>query len=166
MSTRPIRQLKQWRTPVLDPDDPRLFQEQLLNYNADKDALAWYMACACTIMSKSNRVAAFPVMTRFFTCFTPLSCAIAPDCRPVYDDLLEILRPSGMFNIKATRIISLSSDWSDHRGYQQLAGASKYFQQSYEIFVLEKYPHLEDITDHHLKAYVCAHATGSSLSPV
>lgn len=155
---RPPRQLKVWRTPLLIVEDSRLFQEQLLDFNDDPDALAWYMACCCTIITKSNRKSAFPVMNRFLASFTPLSCACAPQADFIYNDIVEVLRPSGMYNIKATRIISLSADWVDHRPYDALAGASLYFRQSYELFVRKVMPRSE-ITDTHLEAYACAHAS-------
>lgn len=159
---RPPRVLKEWRLPQLNADDPRLFQEQLLDFTSDKDALAWYMACCCTIQSRATRPVAFPVMNTFMALFTPLSAAGAAKCIPIYHDLLDTLRPAGLYHVKATRIISLSQDWCDHHPYNKLSGASTYFQQSYEIFALGKLPRAEKITDSYLRAYVCARVNDSS----
>jgi hypothetical protein len=84
----------------------------------------------------------------------------------IYLDLLEVLRPSGLFHVKATRLASLSQDWIEGRPYDKLAGASTYFQQSWEIFGLERFPHIDRIADTHLRAYVCARAKDSSSSRV
>lgn len=143
--------------PVLvNVDNPKLFQEQLYDQISDRDHLMWHMAVGCAVISRSTRKHAFPVMNTIFTRWTPHRIVSAYEKYSLYWELESDLRPSGLQNIKATRILSLSYDWTKGMNYDKLIGAGDYFKQSFEIFALKLRPRMV-VTDSHLKAYLCAH---------
>lgn len=134
---------------ALDENDPRLFQEQLLECY-DGRMLTWAMASCCTIIQRSNRAAAFPVMRDFFGCFIPQTAADEGN----YERLAALLRPSGLHYTKAIRIANMSSDVVAGLPYTALTGTGPYFRQSYEIFALKRVPPVHLLKDTHLRAYV------------
>ena len=71
-----------------------------------------------------------------------------------YDSLSEFIKPLGMFNIRAHRIMRMTHDilkW-DGEDATKLFGIGKYGSDSYRIFYKNEIP--DDVEDKELKRYI------------
>ena len=103
----------------------------------------WKHFVCCIFLNQTTGAAVQHVTDRFFEiCPTPESVEHADR-----DEVIEIIRPLGLYNRRYEMIRRFSADWAEGKPYDQCFGIGKYATDSYKILV-EGRTDLEDVSDH------------------
>lgn len=150
-----------------DPDDPVLFQEQLVEQAYTP--LDWAIAVGSVVLNRTGRNQAFPVIERLINEWSPLRCANAE--QPwMFRQLCETIRPAGLAEAKAIRIVQISKcaqrgvppDHWLHLGEYGKDSVFIFTDGKYLLYALDKLP-----SDKWLRLYVqkwrLAHEASTAL---
>lgn len=130
------------------PDSGRLFQEDL---RSDP----FWMLVACILINRTHWRQVRPVLERLRErCQDAKGLLRAP-----LEEILEIVRPLGLYNRRTSLLRRFALDWLDRKpktsaDVAKCSGCGPYAVQSYMIFVEDRYPPLSEVTDHKLLWYV------------
>lgn len=109
----------------------------------------WKLLVVVILLNKTSSVAALPVMLNILESWSTPEAL----CTAEIGDVVEILRPIGFYNRRASALIEMSKAFL--RGFddvKELPGIGKYGADSYNMFV--KGEIVDDVEDKELKKYV------------
>ncbi len=133
-----------------------LFQEQLADQKAEiGDEFIWGIACGSVVLQRTRREQAFPVIEALLNDWSPLRCA--NDQPWSFRQLVDLLKPSGLPEVKALRIAHFSREFLIGNPPDHWSGLNGYTRDSTLIFTDGKYLtyHVALLpADKHLAAYV------------
>ena len=111
----------------------------------------WQHMVGVICLNLTNRKQVKPVLTELFK-ITPTPEEFLKVW--FHDTLSEFIKPLGMYNIRAYRIMRMTRDYLkwDGENAEDLYGIGKYGSDSYKIFYKSEIP--DDVTDKELKRYL------------
>lgn len=102
----------------------RLIQEDYLDD-------PWKMLVCCILLNQTSNLQVRKILPDLFNLIPTPEVCIQTD--PSF--IVEIIRTTGFYNIKAKRIQDMSKSWIDKKGIDDLPGIGRYAKDSWEIFV-------------------------------
>jgi hypothetical protein len=91
----------------------------------------WQLIVGCMMLNKTHRKQARPALQRIFDLAPiPEEFADVP-----MEDLVEAIRPCGLYNRRALMLKRMTEDWMAGVAVEKLRGTGPYAWDSYDIFV-------------------------------
>lgn len=133
-----------------------LFQEQVADQKEELgDQFVWAIACGSVVLQRTRREQAFPVIESLLNEWSPLRCA--NDQPWSFRQLVSLLKPSGLPEVKALRIAHFSREFLIGNPPDHWSGLNGYTRDSTLIFTDGKYLTYHTALvpeDRHLRDYV------------
>lgn len=108
----------------------------------------WQSTVACVLLNRTKRAQVDKVWPTLFK--------KAPDAKALllmeHEDLLTILKPLGLSNVRAKRLKNLAEDWIAEINFEKLRGVGEYAIASDKIFYRNEIP--DEVKDHALSYYI------------